>query len=623
MTKFYEAVVVGAGHAGIEAGLALARKGHSILLATISLNSIGFMACNPNIGGTAKGHLVKEIDAMGGLMGIVADKATIQTRMLNLANGPAVHSLRNQVDKEKYHRLMKLELERQPNLTLLEDEVIDIEVTDGKVTGVVMEIGKQLIKTNAVVLTTGVYLSSRIIIGDYIRKSGPSGFQRAEKLTASLQKLGLPIVRFKTGTPPRVLKSSLNFDEMTEQIGDEQLYPFSEDTDFTVRNDYKCYLTYTNAITHKYILDSIDRSPLYNGSIAGTGPRYCPSIETKLMRFRDKERHQVFVEPEGEDTEEMYLQGISTSMPYDIQEKMVHSIKGLENAVIMRYGYAIEYDCLDPLCMLPSLAVKGIDGLYGAGQVNGSSGYEEAGAQGLIAGANAGLYLENKPPIILGRDQAYTGVLIDDLCTKGTNEPYRMMTSRAEYRLHLRQDNADIRLTEIAYNNGLVSEERYHKFLNKLAKKENIYTMLEKHYSPKDVSEVFESKNEPLPKGGISGEEILKRNYINYEDLAKIDSEFAKEDKFIMQQVEIEIKYKGYLIKQNQSVKEMKKMEQKELGTKINYDKIEGLRIEAKEKLKKVLPLNLAQASRISGVNPADIVVIMIHLQKNKEQKKN
>lgn len=619
MAKYYEAIVVGAGHAGIEAGAALARKGHSVLLATLSLNSIGFMACNPNIGGTAKGHLVKEIDAMGGVMGSIADKATIQTRMLNLANGPAVHSLRNQVDKAKYHRMMKLFLERQKNLTLLEDEVIEIVTENGKIKGVVMEIGHEFIATDAVVLTTGVYLSSRIIIGDYLKNSGPSGFQRAEKLTSSLEKLGLPIVRFKTGTPPRVLKSSIDLEKTIPQSGDNGIYPFSEDTDFAVNNSFKCYLTYTNAKTHKIILDNIDRSPLYNGCIEGTGPRYCPSIETKLMRFPDKARHQVFIEPEGEDTDEMYLQGISTSMPYDVQEKMVHSINGLENAVIMRYGYAIEYDCLDPLCLLPSLAVKGINGLFGAGQINGSSGYEEAGAQGLIAGANAALYLENKPPMILRRDEAYTGVLIDDLCTKGTHEPYRMMTSRAEYRLFLRQDNADMRLTEKAYKNGLVPKERYDKFLEKKERKNEIYNKLNLSYSPEDVRVVFENKGETVPKSGISGKEILKRTHLNSEDLIKIDNSFGEYDIFLLYQAETEIKYEGYLVKQERSIREMKKMEQKALGEAFDYDKVDGLRLEAKEKLKAVKPLDLAQAGRISGVNPADIVVIMVHLQKNKK----
>lgn len=615
MNKSYDAVVIGAGHAGIEAAMALAKKGHNTLMITMSLHSIGFMACNPNIGGTAKGHLVKEIDALGGVMGIVADKATIQTRMLNLANGPAVHSLRNQVDKSRYQTIMKYKLETQNNLTLLEGEAIKILHENGKITGIVTALG-EVFETRAVILATGVYLDSSIIIGDYVKDIGPAGFQRADSLTKSLLEMDLPIRRFKTGTPPRVLKSSLDLSKMEEQRGDKDIHPFSEDTDFDVKNSLPCYLTYTNLETHKLVLDNLDRSPLYNGSIKSAGPRYCPAVEVKIVRFKDKERHQVFIEPEGEDTDEMYVQGLSTSMPYDIQEKMVHSIKGLENAKIMRYGYAIEYDCIDPLALFPTLNVIAYKGLYAAGQINGSSGYEEAAAQGLIAGINAALYLEGKPEIVIKRDMAYIGVLIDDLVTKGTEEPYRMMTSRAEHRLHLRQDNADIRLTELGHEIGLITEKRYAKFLAKLQKKEEIKKMLSKHYSPQDCEIVFASKNQPIPKSGISGRDILKRNGIDYLDLIKIDPLLGEGENLLLSQLETEIKYEGYLEKQEKAIKEMQKMENKALSANLDYDKIDTLRIEARQKLNKIKPLTLAQASRISGVNPADITVLMIYLQK-------
>ncbi|NLL55652.1 MAG: tRNA uridine-5-carboxymethylaminomethyl(34) synthesis enzyme MnmG [Clostridiales bacterium] len=614
MTKFYDAMVIGAGHAGIEAALCLAKKGHNTLIITTSLHSIGFLACNPNIGGTAKGHLVKEIDALGGAMGIVTDKATIQTRMLNLANGPAVHSLRNQVDKNKYHVLMKQMLEKQQNLTLFEGEVVKLYHKNGKINGIKTELGEK-ITTNAVVLCTGVYLNSTIIIGDYVKNTGPAGFQGANQLTDSLIEMGLPIRRFKTGTPPRVLKSSLDFSKLEVQEGDKDIYPFSQDTNFEINNDSPCYLTYTNEKTHKLILDNLDRSPLYNGKILGAGPRYCPAVEVKVVRFKDKERHQIFIEPEGQNTEEMYVQGLSTSMPYDIQEQLVHSVKGLENAKIMRYGYAIEYDCLDSMALLPTLAVKNYKGLYAAGQINGSSGYEEAAAQGLVAGVNAALYLEGKKEITITRDIAYIGVLIDDLVTKGTQEPYRMMTSRAEHRLHLRQDNADIRLTELGHKLGLVSDERYNKFKEKKRKKERLMAMLDKNYSPKMCQEVFSKKNQPI-KGGISAREVLRRNGLDYRDLIAIDKEFDIGENEILKQIETEIKYQGYLEKQQKAIKEMKKMENKELNADIDYELIPSLRVEAREKLKKVKPLTLAQAARVSGVNPADIIAIMVYLQK-------
>ncbi len=615
MKKVFDSIVIGGGHAGIEAGMALAKLGNDTLIMSLSLNNIGFMACNPNIGGTAKGHLVKEIDALGGVMGVIADKCTIQTRMLNLGNGAAVHSLRNQVDKEKYSKIMKHTLELQENLTLIEGEITDILVENGKVYGVKTALGDTY-KCKAVVLATGVYLDSRIIIGDYIEECGPSGYKKASYLTKSLLNLGLPIRKFKTGTPARVLKNSCDFSVMKPQYGDSGLYTFSEETDYEVQNDRLCYLTYTNPTTHKIILDNLDRSPMYNGSISGTGPRYCPSIETKVVRFADKERHQIFVEPEGDDNEEMYVQGLSTSMPYDIQEQMIHSIVGLENAKIMRYGYAIEYDCIDPFALLPTLEVKNYKGLFSAGQINGSSGYEEAGAQGLIAGINASRYINNQTPLTLGRDKAYIGVLIDDLVTKGTEEPYRMMTSRAEHRLYLRQDNADIRLTPIGYEIGLITKKRYDEFLAKMQQKEDIKKSLKKRYSAKEIESVFLAKNEDTPTNGISGYDLLKRTTMNYTDLIKIDSDYKKENVFILRQIDTEIKYEGYLKKQEQSIKEMQKMEKHSIPSDINYEKIQSLRLEAREKLEKIRPINLAQASRISGVNPADIVVLMVYLQK-------
>ena len=611
--KTYDAIVVGGGHAGIESAFALAKKGHSTLLISLTLNALGFMPCNPNVGGTAKGHIVREIDALGGQMGIVADMATIQTRMLNLGNGAAVHSLRNQVDKDKYHRLMKYRIEKEPNLDVLEGEVSEIIVSSGEVKGVKTALGDEY-ACKAIVVCTGVYLNSRIIIGDYTKNCGPAGYQNATMLTDCLLKLGLPIRRFKTGTPMRVLKSSVDVTKMVEQRGDEGIYPFSEMTDYKVKNDYVCYLTYTNPETHKIILDNLDRSPLYNGSITSTGPRYCPSIETKVVRFKDKDRHQIFIEPEGENDEEMYVQGLSTSLPFDVQEKMLHSVAGLEHAKIMRYGYAIEYDCLDPVALYPTLGVKTIKGLYTAGQINGSSGYEEAAGQGLLAGINAALYIENADPLVLTRDISYIGVLVDDLVTKGTEEPYRMMTSRAEYRLNLRQDNADLRLTEIGRRIGLVDDERYARFQKKLAEKKVIYELLKKRYSPSEVENVFLSKGEPVPKTGITAEEVLKRSTLAVADLIAIDDTFNGVDRFLLNQVETEIKYAGYLIKQEQAIKEMHKMEIKVLGADFDYDSVEGLRNEAREKLKSIRPLTLAQASRISGVNPADIVVLMLHL---------
>ncbi|MBR6751328.1 MAG: tRNA uridine-5-carboxymethylaminomethyl(34) synthesis enzyme MnmG [Clostridia bacterium] len=617
MDKRYDAIVIGAGHAGAEAAYILAKLNKKTLLLSLSLEAVAFMACNPNIGGTGKGHLVKEIDALGGIMGEIADLATIQTRMLNLGNGPAVHSLRAQVDKNLYHRAMKARLEDTKNLTILEGEAKEILIEEGKVVGVVTGMGDTY-SARAVVIATGVYLNSRIITGDYVKDVGPAGFMRSSLLTDNLLALGLDIRRFKTGTPPRVLSSSIDYDVMETQNGDIGNPTFSMLTEGDVRNDKACYLTYTNEETHRIIIENLDKAPMYNGVIQGTGPRYCPSIETKVMRFQDKDRHQIFVEPEGADTYEMYIQGLSTSMPYDVQERMLHSIKGLEHAKITRYGYAIEYDCLNPLELNASLAIKKYEGLYSAGQINGSSGYEEAGAQGIIAGINASRYLDNLPPFIIRRDLAYIGVLIDDLVTKGTNEPYRMMTSRAEHRLFLRQDNADLRLTEIGRELGTVDDERYARFLERKAQIKEIEDILDKRFSIESVKEVCELRGETLPKSAISAREFLKRNYLTAEDLCKISEEFDAKDKRALKYVEVELKYEGYLKKQAQAIKDAQRMEEKTLPKDLDYMSIDGLRIEARQKLDEVKPLTLAQASRISGVMPADITVLILYLRKNK-----
>ena len=615
MIKSYDAIVIGAGHAGVEAAHALAVMGKRTLLTTLSLEAVSFMACNPNIGGTAKGHLVKEVDALGGIMGEIADKATIQTRMLNLGNGPAVHSLRAQVDKNLFHRLMKERMETTKNLAILEAEVVDILVENGEVKGIVTAMGDKY-EAKAVVMASGVYLNSRIITGSYSRNTGPAGFMRSEGLTENLIRLGLDIRRFKTGTPPRLLSSSIDYDKMEVQRGDEGLPTFSMLTEGEVRNDKVCYLTYTNTDTHDIILGNLDRAPMYNGEISGTGPRYCPSIETKVVRFADKERHQIFIEPEGIDTEEMYAQGLSTSLPYDIQEQMVHSVKGLENAVITRYGYAIEYDCINPLELNSALGIKKIKGLYSAGQINGSSGYEEAAAQGLIAGINASRYIDKLEPFTLRRDQAYIGVLIDDLVTKGTEEPYRMMTSRAEYRLHLRQDNSDMRLTEIGKELGLVTEERYSKFQEKVSQINEIKEKLKTRYKTEDVRVAFEKIGESLPQGSISGEDILRRGKATKDTLIEIDESYLSYTPEALSYVAVELKYEGYLKKEESAIKEARRMEEKKLPQDIDYNEVEGLRLEARQKLNDHKPMSLAQASRISGVTPADVTVLILHLRK-------
>ncbi len=608
--KRYDAIVVGGGHAGVEAASVLAKKGHSTLLLTLSLDAISFMACNPNVGGTAKGHLVCELTALGGIMGIVADEATIQSRMLNLANGPAVHSLRAQVDKAKYHRLMKKRLENTPNLAILEDEASSLIVEDGVVKGVKTALGLT-VYAGVVVLATGVYLKSRIIIGDYEREAGPSSFRGANMLTASLIDNGLPIRRFKTGTPPRLLKSTIDFSVMVEQKGDDVPVAFSG-TDKSLYNEASCYLTYTNQETHRIIFDNLDRAPLYNGSIESAGPRYCPSIETKVVRFKDKERHQLFVEPEGLDTDEMYLQGLSTSLPFDVQERMVHSIVGLENAQITRYGYAIEYDAIDPLALYPTLETIAIEGLYTAGQINGSSGYEEAAVQGFVAGLNAARKLEGKEGVVLTRDSSYIGVLIDDLVTKGADEPYRMMTARAEYRLSLRQDNADFRLTEKGREWGTVTEEQYDAYLTRKQKVQEVKDLLKKSYSPKIVNVLFEKLDEPLANNGVTGEDFVKRNKVTIQDLIDLDSTYGEFGRDVLHTAVTDVKYAGYAQKEAKRIEEMRRLEDVSLPKDLDYTTIKGLRLEAQQRLNEVRPLTLGQASRIYGVSPADVTVLLI-----------
>ena len=610
----YDAVVIGSGHAGCEAALALARMGQKTLLLTLNLDSIAFLACNPSIGGTAKGHLVCEIDALGGEMGIIADKTTIQRRMLNGSKGPAVQSLRAQADKVMYHTEMKKVLENTKNLFVKQGEVKNIIVKNNKVCGVKTVQGDSF-KAKAVVVCTGVYLKSDVIIGKVRQNSGPNGFAPANHLTASLKKLGLKIRRFKTGTPVRVHSDTINYSVLTEQCGEDNIQTFSFMTKTPPKNVIKCYLTYTNLKTHELILNNLDKAPMYNGEIKSEGPRYCPSIESKVVRFADKQQHQLFLEPEALSTKEVYVQGFSTSMPTYLQHQMVHSVLGLENAHIMRDAYAIEYDCIDSLELYPTLQYKKIDGLYFAGQVNGTSGYEEAAAQGIIAGINAALFIQNKPPFVLKRDEAYIGVLIDDLTTKGTNEPYRMMTSRAEYRLQLRQDNADLRLTQKGYDIGLVSKERYKAYLNRVKQIEQLKNDLKTVVSPKKIEKMFNEKQETLPKVGITFKDVLKRSNIFVEDLVKYFPEFSKYKPNVLKQVEIDIKYEGYLTKQNIQIEQSKKQENTELSAQIDYSKIKGLRIEAQQKLNKIKPLTLGQASRISGVSPADIAVLTVYLK--------
>lgn len=613
----YDVTVIGGGHAGIEAALAAARLGLKTCIFSITLDGVANLPCNPSIGGTAKGHLVREIDALGGEMGRAADACFIQSRILNRGKGPAVHSLRAQIDRRKYQTDMKHRIELCENLDLRQAEISEITVNDDNtVRSVITSAGAEYM-CKAVIVCTGTYLKGRVIMGEYSRESGPDGVFPSIGLSASLRKIGVELVRFKTGTPPRINRRSIDFSKLEIQEGDDEITPFSFETTGELKNRVSCYITYTTPETHKIILDNLGRSPLFGGSITGIGPRYCPSIEDKIVRFKDKERHQLFVEPMGLDTEEMYLQGFSSSMPEDIQIQMIRSLPGFENAQVTRNAYAIEYDCANPLQLLPTLEFKKIGGLYGAGQFNGSSGYEEAAAQGLIAGINAALKLLGREPFVLERSQAYIGTLIDDLVTKGTNEPYRMMTSRSEYRLLLRQDNADLRLTPLGYKIGLISQERYDAFEKKRSLIDGEIQRLRKLvFPPSDtVNEILANANSTPIKTGIHADELLKRPEITYAALEGADTERKPLPRDVCEQVEISIKYEGYINRQMSQAKQFSKLENKRLPKDIDYKKIEGLRIEAMQKLDKIRPLSLGQASRISGVSPADIAVLMIYLK--------
>lgn len=614
--KEYDIAVIGAGHAGIEAALAASRLGSSVIVFTINLDWVGNMPCNPSIGGTSKGHLVREIDALGGEMGIAADKNTIQSRMLNLGKGPAVHSLRAQIDRREYSKYMKHTLELQENLDLKQGEIIDLYKKDG-----LFYLKTQLeavYSAKAVVLATGTFLGGRVYIGDVSYESGPDGMFPASRLSAALKKMDIPLRRFKTGTPSRVNRRSVDFSELEVQNGDEPAVPFSYETQNPPENKAVCHITYTNEETKRIILENIHRSPLYSGKIEGVGPRYCPSIEDKIVRFSEKERHQLFIEPCGLDTEELYLQGMSSSLPEDVQLKFLRSIKGLENVEVMRTAYAIEYDCVDPLALKASLEFNTIEGLFGAGQFNGSSGYEEAAAQGLIAGINAARKVQSKEPFVLDRASSYIGTLIDDLVTKGCSDPYRMMTSRSEYRLLLRQDNADIRLMKYGYEIGLVSQERYDRFLEKLELIEKEKERVENTTLPpsEEINKMLVSRETAPMKTGIKLSELIKRPQLDYECLAPFDKARPDLPRQVFEQVEIDLKYEGYIKRQQAKVDEMRRLEVKKIPADIDYDDVYSLRLEAREKLKKVRPESVGQASRISGVSPSDISVLLIYLSK-------
>lgn len=613
----YDVAVVGAGHAGIEAALAAARLGCKTAIFTINMDAVGNCPCNPSIGGTAKGHLVREIDALGGEMGKTADECFLQSRMLNRGKGPAVHSLRAQIDRRKYSTVMKHKLELQNNLDLRQAEITDIEKVDGGYNLTTRMLA--VFKCKTVIIATGTYLGGRIFVGEVSYESGPDGIFPAAFLGASLKKLGLPLRRFKTGTPARVLRSSIDFSELEVQKGDEPPQPFSYETENLGENKVECHISWTNDETKQIILENIHRSPLYAGKIEGVGPRYCPSFEDKIMSFKDKPRHQLFIEPCGLDTEEMYLQGMSSSLPEEVQLKFYHTIKGLEHCLVMRPAYAIEYDCVDPLAMNPTLEFKDFGGLFGAGQFNGSSGYEEAAAQGLVAGINAAMKVLGREPVIFDRSESYIGTLVDDLVTKGANEPYRMMTSRSEYRLVLRQDNADERLTPLGHKIGLISDERYAKYLKKQElKKEELKRLKNTVISPDDeVNKILVSRETSEITTGVRLIELMKRPQLGYDALKSIDKTRPELDPNIFEQVEIEIKYEGYIQKQLKQVEQMKKLEVKQLPNDFDYNEIEGLRLEAREKLNKIKPLNIGQASRISGVSPADISVLLIWLAQN------
>ena len=609
----YDVAVLGAGHAGCEAALACARMGLRTLCLTMNLDSVALMACNPAIGGTSKGHLVRELDALGGEMGLAADDTFIQIRMLNTGKGPAVHSLRAQMDKRRYHERMKIALEREPLLDLRMGECEAILTQGGRVSGVVAS-GMEY-KCRGIVVAAGVYLKSRILIGDNVTESGPSGMLRANALSGSLTELGFELRRFKTGTPPRVNRRSLDFDKMEPQFGDVPSPRFSFLSPLGEREQHPCYLTYTNQKTHEIILNNIHRSSMYSGLVTGTGTRYCPSIEDKIKRFADKDRHQLFIEPEGLSTMEMYVQGLSTSLPYDVQADMLHSIPGLERCEIMRPGYAIEYDCIDPNTLNTDLGSKEIPGLYFAGQINGSSGYEEAAAQGLYAGINCALYLKGEPPLILSRGDAYIGVLVDDLATKGTNEPYRMMTSRAEYRLLLRQDNADLRLTELGRRTGLISEARYARLMNKKADMERALKALSATVPPSEaLNDLLTARSSTAVSTHVRLMDILRREGITYTDLMSL-APLPEIDAEAREQVEISAHYDGYIEKQRRQVEKLREQEARLIPEGLDYMALDGLRIEARQKLSAIRPNNIGQASRISGVSPADIGVLLIHLK--------